>query len=357
MSKVLILTNYDVGLYNFRRELLERLINEGHDVYISLPYGPRVDDLTKLGCNFIETSIDRRGANPFKDLRLLLFYRKTIKDINPDIILSYTIKPNVYGGIVCRFMKIPYVCNITGLGTAMEQKGIMQKFTLFLYKISLKKAQRVFFQNKENMDFFILNGITIDKFTLLPGSGVNLSFFEALQYPVNNTVSFVFVGRIMKAKGVDEYFAAAQAIRKMYPDTRFHICGFCEQDYDSEMKNLQENSDIIYHGSIDNIRDFLRDMHCTIQPSHHEGMSNTLLESAASARPVIATDIPGCREAVDDGLNGYLYIKGDSSKLIERIEQFLALSWEQKSEMGRLQVNNNQNKLPCGSRAYNRVSS
>ena len=332
--KVLILANSDGGLYNFRRELMETLLRKGHDVWVSVPMGYRVEYFKKMGCKMIDTAIDRRGANPIKDLKLFRFYRKLIRQIRPDIVLTYTIKPNIYGGLACRLFKIPYLCGITGLGSAIENGGILQHITLFLYLIALKKAQKVFFENEENLNLFYQKKIVINHNSLLPGSGVNLDVFPPLTYPQDNTIDFIFIGRIMKEKGIDEYLEAAQIIRNKYPNTRFHICGYSEEDYDAQLKKIQNSDVVIYHGKVKNIKEYLQKTHCTVLPSYHEGMSNALLESAACARPLISTNIPGCREAIDDGVNGYLIHPKDSADLIAKIERFLSLTLEEKKQMG-----------------------
>lgn len=333
--KILILANNDIGIYKFRKELIEKLISLGHEVYISLPYGEFVPLLKQIGCKFVDTPIDRRGVNPIKDLKLLLLYKKIIKKTNPNVVLSYTIKPNVYGGIICTWNKVPYISNITGLGTAVENKGVLQLIATLLYKFALQNAQTVFFQNKENEKFFSDKKIAIEKHKMLPGSGVNLSYYQLLPYPNDNIVEFVFVGRIMKEKGIDQYLNAAKVIHKRHPNTRFHVCGFCEQAYEETIQKLQNIGIIIYHGLVDDMREIYKVTHCTIHPTFYpEGLSNVLLESAACGRPIITTKRAGCREVVDDGINGFIIKEKDSRDLIDKIEKFLQMAIEEKKEMG-----------------------
>lgn len=343
--RVLILANNDVGLYKFRKELIEELIHPGSyiegrkakpcKVYISLPDGEFVPELKKLGCKYINTPIDRRGVNPVKDLRLLMMYRMILKEVKPDIVFSYTIKPNIYGGMACAEKNIPYVCNITGLGTAVENKGILQIITLMLYRVALRKAKTVFFQNSENEHFFTKHKLCLGKHKMLPGSGVNLDYYQVKDYPETDSIDFVFVARVMKEKGIDQYLDAAKAIKKKYPQTRFHICGFCEQDYEDQIKELEEDGIIIYHGLVADMREIYEQVHCTVHPTYYpEGLSNVLLESAASGRPIITTNRSGCREVIEEGRNGYLIKEQDSRDLIEKIEKFLGLSWEKRGKMG-----------------------
>ena len=222
--KILILGNNDVGLYKFRGELLEKLLAEKHEVFISLPYGSFVPRMTEMGCVFLETPIERRGTNPLKDLSLMNRYRKLLKEIKPDVVLTYTIKPNVYGGMACQMEKIPYIANVTGLGSAVENGGILQTITSSLYRMGLKKAKKIFLQNEANLEFMKGKVIVRDRYELIPGSGVNLERFAYSDLPEKDTIDFVYVGRMMKEKGFELYLEAAQIIKEKYPQTRFHLC-------------------------------------------------------------------------------------------------------------------------------------
>lgn len=333
--RVLILANNDVGLFKFRKELIETLLLDGHKVFIALPKGDFILQLKKMGCIFINTNIDRRGVNPVKDMHLFLRYIRLVNHLKPNIVFTYTIKPNIYGGLACSLSKIPYVANITGLGTAVEKRGFLQLVTTLMYKVSLKNVQTVFFQNKENEGYFEKNAIAVDKHKMLPGSGVNLDYYKLLPYPDENTIEFVFISRIMKEKGIDQYLEMAEYIRKKYPQTRFHICGFCEEEYEDILKAYEDKGIITYHGLIMDVREVLAYTHCTIHPSYYpEGISNVLLESAASGRPLISTDRSGCREVIDDGVNGYIVPQKDAKALIEAVEKFLKLSNEERRMMG-----------------------
>lgn len=332
--RILILANNDVGLYKFRRELVEELLKE-HEVYICLPQGEFIDKFVDIGCKYLPCEFSRHGMNLVKELQLLLFYRKVIKDYNPGIVFTYTIKPNVYGGMACSSLKVPYVVNITGLGTAVENEGFLQKITVFLYKLSLKKAQKVFFQNSENQEFMLNKGVVKGEYGLLPGSGVNLKQYKLLEYPCGETVDFVFVARIMKEKGIEQYLDAAVEIRKKHPETRFHVCGFCEQAYEERLNELAEKEVIIYHGLVKDMLAIYAQTSCTIHPTYYpEGLSNVLLESSACGRPIITTNRSGCREVVEDGKNGFIVEEKSSSDLINKIEIFLAKTVEERRQMG-----------------------
>lgn len=333
--KIAMLGNSDLSIYAYRRELVERLISLGHEVIVVSPNGELISELVNIGCSYYEVALDRHGTNPIKDSRLVLKYISLLKKIKPEMVFSYTIKPNIYGALACRFLRIPIVTNITGLGTAVENRGWKQIVAMFLYRISFKKVQTIFFQNKENMQFFEDRSLYVEKYKLLPGSGVNLKRFSPTEYPNDDTVNFVFVSRLMKEKGTDQYLDAAEYITNKYPNTRFHICGFCEKEYESRLDRITQNKSVIYHGMVKDITTILPDMHCTVHPTYYpEGLSNVLLESLASARPIITTDRAGCREVVEDGVNGFVVKEKDSNDLIEKIEKFLSLSNDQRKQMG-----------------------
>ena len=307
---------------------------------VSLKQGERIDDLVKLGSKYHDIKIARHGMNPIADGMLLLKYIRLIKKVKPDIIFGYTIKPNIYGALAARFCGVPFVANITGLGTAVENPGLAQKITVALYKVAFKKVQRIFFQNTENRQFFIDRNLYTDKHAILPGSGVNLERFSPLPYPSEDDgIHFVFISRIMREKGIEQYLAAAKYFRSKVAESVetpvFHICGFCEQEYQSQLEELTKQGVIVYHGMVRNVREILKNVHCTIHPSFYpEGISNVLLESCASARPIITTDRSGCREVVEDGVNGFMVKQRNSEDLIQKIEKFLALTHEQKMQMG-----------------------
>lgn len=334
MRRILVISNVTSGLYNFRYELIQRLVQE-FEVFIMANDNGRADEFTKLGCTFIETGFDRHSINPVKEVKLFSMYIKLIRNVRPDIVLTYTIKPNIYAGMVCALLGIPYIANITGLGTAVEKGGIIQKIAIILYKIGLRRAQMVFFQNSENRDFMLNHGIIKGAYGTIPGSGVNLQKYKPLEYPNGETTDFVFIGRIMKEKGIDQYIDAAKYIRGKYPQTRFHICGAFEENYGEQMKEFQDSGIILYHGVVKDMISLYQIASCTIHPSYYpEGLSNVLLESCACARPIITTNRAGCREVVDDGVNGFICKQKDSEDLIKQIEKFIALPYEKKKQMG-----------------------
>ena len=333
MAKILILANSSSGLYGFRNELVVKLL-EQNQVYVSLPDNTNNKELQEEGCILYHTPINRRGMNPIQDIGLFCAYRKLIKEICPDVVLTYTIKPNVYGGLACRMEKIPYIANITGLGSALENGGPVQKIALLLYKMGLKKAGSVFLQNEFNLAFFEKHHITKASKRLIPGSGVNLNRFQVKPLP-ENTQEFVYIARVMKEKGIEEYLSAARKVKETYPNAKFHILGYCEEAYEETLKKAQDDGIIIHHGSVKDVRPYLYGVQCLIHPSFYpEGMSNVCLEAAACGRAVITTKRPGCKETVEDGVSGYLVPEQDAKALTDAILKFINLSHEQKVQMG-----------------------
>ncbi|PAD40400.1 glycosyltransferase family 4 protein [Terribacillus sp. 7520-G] len=335
MKKVVILSNHHAYTYNFRKEIIEKLLSENIKVYLILPYGEKVELLKQMGCEFIDLPLDRRGKNPLTDLKLIISYFREIKKIKPDAVLSYTVKPNIYGGIVCNLLNIPFFPNVTGLGSAVENRGIMQKVLISMYKIAYKKAKCIFIQNEENKLFLENNKILSQKQKVIPGSGVNIHKFLLTDYPNSDIIEFVYISRIMKEKGIDNYLDAAKYIKNKYPQTRFHVLGFCEERYEDKLMEYENEGYIKYHGMQDDVRKFISTTHCTVHPSYYpEGMSNVLLESAATGRPIITTNRSGCKEIVDNGINGYLVEMNNSDDLIRSIEKFIQLPHEDKMKMG-----------------------
>ena len=315
---------------------MERFIADGHEVHISSPYGERIDKLKEIGAIFHDINISRHGMNPLSEIKLLKDYKLLYKNVKPDIVFSFTIKPNVYGGIIARRLNVPFVANITGLGMSIENGGFKQKISLFLYRYGLLNAQKVFFQNQNNLEFFIRNKVVTSPYELLPGSGVNVYMFPYTDYPLEDkTVIFTTIGRIMKDKGTDELLEAAKILHDEGVNVQFQMIGFFDSDYKDKVMNAVENKTITYIEQQMDVRPFISRCHAIIQPSHHEGMSNVILEASSMGRPVIASDIPGCREAFDDGVSGLSFTVGDSLSLVKTIKRFLSLSIEEKAEMGK----------------------
>ena len=330
MKKILILANDVTTILQFRTELVVALVEAGNKVLVSLPKSERNSEIEALGATVIETKSSRHGKNPLEDFFLYLNYRKLIKEHKPDFVLTYTIKPNSYGGLACGQLKVPYATNVTGLGV-IEDEGPLQKLMLTLYKVGCKKAKCVFFQNKSNLEFFQNKKVVNDNVELLPGSGVNIEKFSYIDYPQNQKTNIVFVGRIIKDKGIFELAEVA----KQYLDNenvQFTIVGKVEYDSENPFSTLKNVHCVGFHRDV---RPFLKDAHAVILPSYHEGMANVLLEGASSGRPILASRIPGCEETFDEGVTGFGFNAKDVESIKEAVDKFLSLSDEQKCEMGK----------------------
>lgn len=333
-KKLLVITNHSYMLWRFRKELLQGLQKE-YEVTISTPFVGHEEDFAQLGFKMVETDVDRRGINPVTDLKLFRNYRSLIKTEEPDLVITYSIKPNIYAGIVCRMKKIPYCANVQGLGTAFQKKGIAQIATM-LYRAALRNAKVVFFENEENARIFREKKITPkEQQKVLPGAGINLEYYELQPYPENDKVRFLYLGRIMKEKGIDELFAAVRKLYKEY-EGKFvlDLVGFFEDEYKSQVEGLEKDRIAVFHGFQEEPRPFYAKADCVVLPSYHEGLSNVLLEAAATGRAIITSNIPGCRETVEHGKSGLLCQVKDADSLLSQMRHYMEMSQEERKEMG-----------------------
>ena len=337
-KKIMIIANDTTYVYNLRFAIIKALIEKKYDVYIVAEILKFKEELETAGCHLININAGRHGTNPISDLKLMNKYKKIMKEIQPNYILSYNIKPNVYGGMACKKTKAKFMPNITGLGTALEYPGLMQKLTSVLYRIGLKKADVVFFQNQENMDFFKTHKILSKntKTVLLPGSGVDLDRHKLLDYSNDKAVKFLFIARIMKDKGIDIYLETAKKIKEEYKNVEFHICGYCDDDkYKQILEEYENNKIIIYHGEQKDMIPFFKEASAIIHPSYYpEGMSNVLLEAAAHGRPIICTNRSGCKETVDEGKSGFIVPIKNTDEVINATKKLLEMTYEQRKQMG-----------------------
>ena len=341
---IALVTNNDDDVYCFRKEIIDSLIKNGYSVLISCPYGEKLNLIDDIEYIYDDPVIDRRGTSVTADAKLFFHYMSVLKKYRPDVVLTYTVKPNVYCGIASHFLKIPVISNVTGFGSVLQKSGMIRKFIMTLFKISFRRSECVMFQNSTNMRLAEASGMVKGDRLLIPGSGVNTDRFPFIKYPdggdgINGgKVVFNYIGRILKEKGVDVYIEAAKRIKKKYPNTEFNMLGFIEPTeihYEKELKELEKDGIIRYFGSQKDVRPFIALSHATIHPSMYgEGMSNVLLESASSGRPVITTDNPGCRETFIDSETGLLFKGGDADSLCNIIERFLSMPNEARAEMG-----------------------
>lgn len=336
--KILIISNYANGLILFRKEVISSFIENNDEVIISIPLDDNCSKLEDLGAKIVPSHLERRGMNPLKDFTLLLQYLNLLKTEKPDIVLTYTIKPNLYGGLASAITKVPYLMNITGLGTALENPGLLGKVLLAFYKVVTAKANCVFFQNSGNMKFMQDHGIAQKNNKLLPGSGVNLQEHPFEKYPSEeNGIRFLAILRIMKDKGIEEYLEAAQIISSKYPNISFELAGEYEEDsrekYEPIISDLEKQGTLKYYGHINNVPEVMATSHIIVHPSYHEGLSNVCLEAAACGRPILTTDVAGCRETINS-TSGILFSARSSDSLISALETILSYSQAQREQMG-----------------------
>lgn len=332
--RIVIIANSSRGLYTFRSELIQELL-KNNEVVALIPDNGKIEQLKELGCKVIDTPIDRRGINPIKDFILIKLYYHLFVKLKPDLVLTYTIKPNIYGGFIAKKLKIIYAANITGLGTTFQNKGILRKIVVNMYKIALKRVKVVFFENSKNRDILIKEGIiNKEKACLLNGAGVNLEHYVVEEYPRGDTIKFLFMGRIMKEKGIEELLASMKKLINDGFNVQLDVLGEYEEDYRNILFSYEKEGWLHYYGYKENVRSFINASHCFVLPSWHEGMANTNLESAASGRPVITSNIAGCKEAVIDGVSGFLSNVKDIDDLYKVMRKFVELSYDERKKMG-----------------------
>ncbi len=341
---VAVFTNNDDDIYCFRKELIEEIISNGYEVLISCPYGEKFELLTEIEYQYDDPVIDRRGTNIVADLKLFLHYFNLLKKTKPDAVLTYTAKPNIYCGIAAWLLGIPVISNVTGFGSVLRESGFVQKLVTQMFRFSFRRSACVMFQNSANMKLAEEKGLVKGEHILIPGSGVNTDRYPLQEYPDGGNgcsgekVVFNYIGRILHDKGVDDYIEAAKRIKSEYPKTQFNMLGFIEPTeahYKSLLRDFEKQGIIKYHGSQKDIKPFVAAAHATIHPSTYgEGMSNVLLESASSGRPIISTDNPGCMETFIDNETGFLYHGGNVDELCEKIKEFLSLPNTERKKMG-----------------------
>lgn len=332
--KILILANLDIGLYKFRKDLIIELIKQGHEVYIALPEGDYISLLKQIGCKFIKVNVDRRGINPKNDIKLIRQYSYIINKLKPNLVITYTIKPNIYGGIAAQLKKTKYVTNITGLGTAFQNNNIVKLIVISMYRFSLRKTNAVFFENDGDRKEFLKYKIsTKDKTFTLNGAGVNTEDFGYLPYPHNKTFKFLFIGRVMKEKGIEELLVSMKHLIDDGFNCFLDVVGPFEENYTDLIHKCELEGWLKYYGFQENVKSFINDCDCFVLPSYHEGMANTNLECASSGRPIITSDIPGCRESVIDG-SGFLCLPQNADSLYDVMKKMIILSEKQRELMG-----------------------
>ena len=341
--KIILASNTAWYLWNFRRGLIKALIETGGDIYVLAPEDKTVPYLDALGCKTIFVPVHGKGINPFEDLGLLFRYRKIFSEIKPDAILAFTIKPVIYAGISARLMGLPVVQTITGLGTVFIRSSWITRLAKIMYRVALRKSEKVFFQNQEDRELFENQKIVSERLTeTVSGSGVDLGWFSLAPIPKMRKQGeeiFLFIGRLLRDKGILEFVEAARLVKKTYPNINVQILGPTWWDNATaiKMKEIEQwvDEDIIeYLGETDDVRPFIRECDCVVLPSYREGIPRVLLEAAAMGRPVIAANVTGCRDVVKDQITGFLCRERDPEDLAIKMNEFICFPVLSRQEMG-----------------------
>ena len=342
MKRILIIANDESTILNFRCEIVACFVQAGFDVTVCYPLAENTESIACLGCKVENVNVSRHGKDVLKDIKFLFDCKKLIKKYQPDIVLTYTVKPNIYASIACRMTKTPYLNNVTGLGSVLQNGGALSKLILKLQKIGYRKSSCVFFQNVENRDKLKERGVIKESTptVILPGSGVNLEKQKYEPFPADDGITrFVIVSRVRADKGYNEFFEAAQSIKQKYPNTEFHVIGWYEEEnLTPVVDKLHKEGIIFYHGKKlqEEVHEIEKNCNCLVHPSYHEGMANVLLEAAATGRPVIASNIHGCIEAFEEGVTGFGCEPKSAASLSEAMEKMIHTPYEKQIEMGKL---------------------
>ena len=332
--RIAIVLNTSWNIYNFRMNFVRTLLNQGYEVHTIAPEDEYTKFLVEAGCIHHKVRMDSRGANPIKDLALIFELFMIYKKVKPELILHYTIKPNVYGTLAATLLKIPVVNNVCGLGTVFLKNNLVSAVAILLYKISFRFAHKVFFQNPDDLQLFTAKKLVpAHAVDIVPGSGIDLSKFQPTDFKRNEKFTFLLISRLITDKGILEYIEAVKKLKSSGVDARFQLLGAIDEEHKRGIKaevihNWINTGTIEYLGTTDDVRQFINQADCVVLPSYREGTPRTLLEAASSSKPIIATDVPGCNHVVEDNFNGLLCKLKDSGDLAIKMKQMAGLQDE-----------------------------
>ena len=339
--KVAVVLNTSWNIYNFRKGLVQAMMDKGNEVITIAPKDKYTYKLMDLGCRHIPVKMDSRGANPIKDFLLVLELYWIYKKVKPDVILHYTIKPNIYGTIAASLLKIPVINNVCGLGTMFLKDNLVSRIAIAMYRVAFRFPKKIFFQNQDDKQLFEKRRIVSSKMTdLLPGSGINTKDFK----PTTKTAgkqkfTFLLISRLIYDKGILEYIEAVDLLKKEGLDARFQLLGQIDEQHkrgipEKTIKSWIEKNQVEYLGTTEDVKTYIDKSDCVVLPSYREGTPKTLLEAASMAKPIVATDVPGCNNVVKDGDNGFLCNLKDSKDLADKMKKMLSLDNSKRTEMG-----------------------
>lgn len=338
---ILMTVNAAWNIWNFRRTLVAALLDDGHKVTILAPPDHTLADLERMGCRVRSLQMSVKGLNPVDDLMLLLRFKRILRQEKPDVVLSYTIKNNIFGAMAARGAPVPFVPNVTGLGTAFLSGGLMQAVAESLYRHAFKGLPAILFQNEDDRELFLrLRLVEARQAQLVPGSGIDLDRFAMTEYPAAGTRPvFLMIARLLRDKGVNEFVEAARRIRAQGNDARFQLLGATGSQNRTAIdaatvQGWVEEGSVEYLGTTDDVRPYIAAANCVVLPSYREGAPRTLIEAAAMGRPLIASDVPGCRAVVDRDVSGFFCAARDAESLAVAMRRFLDLPYAAQVEMG-----------------------
>lgn len=339
--RIALVVNTSWNIFNFRRGLIKSLINQGHEVITIAPNDDYSKKLEALGCTHYSINMDSRGINPFMDLMLIFELIKIYRKAKPDVLLHYTVKPNIYGTIAASVLRIPTINNVCGLGTAFLERGPITRIVSMLYKFAFRFSSKVFFQNFEDCRLFTSeNLVNKKKVDVLPGSGVNLSMFKPSNLKPNKNFTFLLIGRVIREKGIIEYIDAIKKIKQENPEFKFQLLGEVDSAHrrglhEDHVEGWVKEGLIDYLGTVDDIRPAIEGADCIVLPSYREGTSRTLLEAASMGKPIITSDTAGCNNVVDHEVNGLLCKPRNSDDLADQISKMATLPKNVLSRFGK----------------------
>lgn len=339
--RIAVVLNTSWNIYNFRLNLIKSLQASGHEVHTVAPIDDYTPKLTGAGCIHHEVKMDSRGANPIKDFALIFELRSIYKQVKPDVILHYTIKPNVYGTLAAAWLRIPVVNNVCGLGTVFLKNDFVSRVAVLLYRLSFRFANKVFFQNPDDLNLFLTKRlVAANAVDLLPGSGIDLNKFASAPIKRNGTFTFLLISRLITDKGILEYIDAVKKLKAEGIEAKFQILGAMDTKHKRGIsreiiEQWIQSGTIEYLGTTEDVRGYIQQADCVVLPSYREGTPRTLLEAASSSRPIIATNVPGCNQVVDDKVNGFLCNLKDADDLADKMRLMAGLSEETLNQFGK----------------------
>ena len=342
MKRIVLVANTSWSMIKFRLGVMKSLVEAGYEVIVIAPRDKHSDDFNELGCHYIELKMDNKGSNIFNDLKLIYTLQKVYKKLNPDLIFHYTIKPNIYGSFAAKIAKKRSIAVVTGLGYTFIHDSITAKIAKFLYKASLKYSQEVWFINIEDKNKFLLAELVVEEqMNFLPSEGINLETFAPIKVKrKDNIFRFILIARLLWDKGVGEYVKAAKILTKKYSNVEFQLVGFIDAQNPKAISREQVDDWVAkgyvnYLGPTDDVKPFIAAADCVVLPSYREGVSMILMESAAMQKPLIATNVPGCRDLINNGISGYICRMQDYSDLVSKMDKMLHLTKKQRKKMGK----------------------